>query len=128
MNALEKQLHSWIPRRPSAKIARGLFGARESRAAQWRAARAWPWLAPAFTCVLAVMLIGGGMDRHWDRASAPDNATFFATLAFGAAQSNLQQTLALTKHDENVEWNVWPHPFRASAPAFARWNGVPTNR
>jgi hypothetical protein len=32
---------------------------------------------------------------------------------FDAANSNMQQTFVLTKMDENVEWNVWPHPLSA---------------
>ena len=63
-----------------------------------------------------------GASRHLPRLSAPDNATFFATLMFNAAASNVQQTFVLSKMDENVEWNVWPHS------SLHVWSVMPTNR
>ncbi len=66
-----------------------------------------------------------GASRHWPRLSVPDNATFFAKLMFNAATSNVQQTFVLSKMDENVEWNVWPHPLAAQS---AHWSVMPTNR
>jgi hypothetical protein len=73
----------------------------------------WNWLTPIGACVLTLLVAVHGTNRHLPRLSAPDNASFFATLMFDAANSNMQQTFVLTKMDENVEWNVWPHPLSA---------------
>jgi hypothetical protein len=52
MNWLEKQLASWEPRRPSAKIERRLFPKRE-RAADLT--RALAWLAPVAACMMLAL-------------------------------------------------------------------------
>jgi hypothetical protein len=125
MNPLEKQLQSWTPRRPSAKIARRLFAKVAPTPAFLRRTEVWNWLTPVAACVLTLMVAVNSSSRHAPRLNAPDNATFFATLMFKAATSNMQQTFALSKMDENVEWNIWPHPFPAQP---ARWSVIPTNR
>jgi len=125
MNSLEKQLQSWMPRRPSARIARRLFAKAAPAPVFLRRADVWHWLTPIAACVLTVMVAVHGASRHLPRLSVPDNATFFATLMFNAATSNVQQTFVLSKMDENVEWNIWPHPLAAQT---ARWSVMPTNR
>jgi hypothetical protein len=125
MNSLENQLQSWMPRRPSARIARRLFAKAAPAPVFQRRVKVWNWLTPAAACVLTLMVAAQGASRHLPRESAPDNATFFATLMFNAATSNVQQTFALSKMDENLEWNIWPHPLAAQT---ARWSGMPTNR
>jgi hypothetical protein len=124
---LEKQLRSWIPRRPSAKIARRLFEKAAPGPAVLRRAEVWNWLTPVAACALALMFIAHGADRRFARSSVPGNDAFFATLVFNAS-SNVQQTFALSKADENVEWNIWPHPFQRSISNLSRWSVIPTNR
>jgi hypothetical protein len=85
----------------------------------------WHWLTPVAACVLTVMVAVQGASRHLPRLNAPDDAAFFATMAFNDAKSNVQQTFVLSKMDENLEWNVWPHPLAAQE---VRWSVTPTNR
>jgi len=125
MNSLEKQLQSWMPRRPSARIALRLFAKAAPAPVLLRRMKVWNWLTPAAACVLTVMVAAHGASRHLPRLGAPDDATFFATLMFNTATSNVQETFVLSKMDENVEWNVWPHPF---AGQTVRWGVMPTNR
>ena len=110
MNSLEKQLQSWMPRRPSARIARRLFAKGAAAPVFLRRIELWNWLTPVAACVLTLMVAVHGAGRHLPRRNVPDNAAFFATLMFDAATSNVQQTFVLSKRDENLEWNVWPHP------------------
>jgi hypothetical protein len=122
MNPLEKQLQSWMPRRPSARIARRLFARIGPAPAFLRPTQVWNWLTPVAACVLTLMVAVHSTGRRQPQLSAPDNARFFATLMFHAATSNVQQTFVLSKMDENVEWNVWAHPFPAQMAI------IPTNR
>lgn len=55
LNQWEKQLRSWVPRRPSARIKAQLFSAAERRTAE--PARGIYWFAPAAACLLLVTLI-----------------------------------------------------------------------
>jgi hypothetical protein len=135
MNPLEKQLRSWTPRRPSAKIALRLFARAERAPVFFRRADVWNWLTPVAACVFTVLVLVNGFGRHSPRTDLRDNATFFASLMFNAASSNVQRTLVLSGMDENVEWNVWPHPFmlptlHRSAPRAALdiLSLIPTNR
>jgi hypothetical protein len=133
MNRLEKQLQSWTPRRPSSKIARRLFAAEAPAASLLHRREVWHWLTPVAACVLTVLVAVHTSGRR--EARVPDNATFFATMVYNAVTSNVTSTYALSKMDENMEWNVWPHPFPAQT---SRWNGtqavvkaldfMPTNR
>src|SRR5271157_1301266 len=105
MNSLEKQLQSWMPRRPSARIARRLFAKAAPAHVFLRRTDVWNWLTPAAACAMTLMVATHGPSRHLPRLSVPDNASFFATLVFNAATSNGPQTFVLGKMDENVEWN-----------------------
>jgi hypothetical protein len=125
MNPFEKQLQSWMPRRPSARLAGRLFATTAPAPAFLRRAEVWHWLTPVAACVLTLMVAVNSASRHLPRLRTTDNATFFATIFFNAATSNVQNTFVLSKMDENVEWNVWPHPFPAQT---ARWSVIPTNR
>src|SRR4051794_34401624 len=108
----EKRLHSWSPRQPSEKIARDLFETgRASRSARAASPTFRPrleilnWLTPVAACCLTVIVLCGNATRHALPSSTRDNATFFAM-----ASSNLAlKTFELSKADENIEWNVWPH-------------------
>jgi hypothetical protein len=123
-NPLEKQLQSWTPRRPSARIARRLFAKAAPAPAFLRRAEVWHWLTPVAACILTLLVAVNSASRHLPRLSAPDNATIFATLMCHAATSNVQPTFVPGNMDENVEWNVWTHPFPAQT---VRWSVIPTN-
>ena len=125
MNPLEKQLQSWTPRRPSAKLALRIFAGAAPVPAYLRRAELWRWLTPAAACILTLMVAVNSGSRHSLRSGAPDNASFFATAFFNAASSNVQHTFVLSKMDENMEWNVWPHPFQSQSSV---WSVIPTNR
>lgn len=127
-------MQSWTPRRPSVRIARRLFGTAAPAAVLPFGAEVWRWLAPAAACLLTLMVVTHDAGRRLPR-SVPDNAAFFATLMCNAATSNAQQTFVLSQMDENVEWNIWPHPFagQMSRRGGARsglnpWSVTPTNR
>ncbi|MGZ5566861.1 MAG: hypothetical protein ACXWKG_07595, partial [Limisphaerales bacterium] len=115
---LEKRLQSWSPRQPSDKVARVLFeggAAAEPRARteaphHWRGIELWNWLTPVAACCLTVVVLCSGNSRRPLPYPSRDNATFFATLMIDATSSNVSsQTFTLSKADENIEWNVWPH-------------------
>lgn len=71
-------------------------------------------------CALTVVMTLYGANHRLGRLAPPDNASYFATLMTGAANSNLPRTVVLTKRDENLEWNVWPH---AVASQTLQWAG-----
>lgn len=111
----EKRLHSWNPRRPSEKVARNLF---ESGAAAQRRSQSdapdrlelWNWLTPVAACCLTVIVLCSNSGRRASQYELRDHATYFATLMLDSASSNTaSRTFALSKGDENIEWNVWPH-------------------
>ena len=54
MNPLETQLRYWLPRRPSARLERRLFG---REAAAPRAINRLGWLVPATACLLFACVI-----------------------------------------------------------------------
>jgi len=67
MIELERQLYSWTPRRPSARLERRLFAARTVPADALTPFR-FNWLAPAtaalaLTCVLFIQRYGSGLFR-----------------------------------------------------------------
>jgi hypothetical protein len=111
----EKQLQSWSPRPPSDRVARQLF----ENGASHRAARAvapihriefWNWLTPVAACCLTMIVLCSGVNRRAVPLQGRDNASYFATLMLSASASNVTpQTFELSKVDENIEWNVWPH-------------------
>jgi len=119
MNPLEKQLQSWTPRRPSAKIARRLFAKAAPAPVFLRRAEVWNWLTPAAACALTVMVTLFNASHREARLSHADKASYFATLMVNTASSNGTQTLVLSKRDENLEWNVWPRAVGTQAVEWA---------
>jgi len=106
MNAWEKQLQSWTPRRPSAKVAARIFGRAEKAPELLRRAELWNWLTPVAACCLAmVVALGGSRYRaaHFDEAT---DATLIAAVALSGA-SNFQPALPVGQFDPNMQWNVW---------------------
>jgi len=65
MNPLEKQLRSWTPRRPSAKIARRLFATTAPAAVFLRRAEVWNWFTPVAACILTLMVAAHTASRHF---------------------------------------------------------------
>ena len=95
----------------------------------------WNWLTPAAACALTLMVLVHGASRRLPPLSTTDNASFFGTLIFNPATSNVQHTFVLSKMDENMEWNIWPHPLPAQMDQRAEprsslnfWSVIPTNR
>jgi len=56
MNELEMQLHSWVPRRPSEKLERALFG-QQSQTVEVLPAFRLRWLAPATVTFLLMCVL-----------------------------------------------------------------------
>jgi hypothetical protein len=121
MNQFEKQLQSWTPRRPSPKIARGLFGAAQRAASRSHRAHTWSWLTPVAACALTILVAVHSSSRPAARMAARNNGAFFATFMLDAAVSSNQATYSVSQLDENLEFNVWPH-----AGLDIR-NSIPTN-
>ena len=105
---LEQRLRSWNPRRPSPRIEERLFGA--AATTNWvRGADLWRWLTPLAACALTLLVQAARQP-----ASPSDGANgtgLFATLMVNASSSNVA-SCSLSRGDENVEWNIWPHAFR----------------
>ena len=137
MNPLEKLLQSWTPRRPAREIARRLFApARRPSERPSRRAEAWNWLSPVAACALTMLLAVHTGSRAPVRLAQGSNGTFFATLMLNAASSSNLAAYSLNQMDENLEWNIWPHPThhavlspRGEAPRRREiWPLIPTNR
>src|SRR5271168_4122438 len=98
LNQWEKQLHSWTPRLPSAKLKRQLF-ASEAGTAERPPNRvaAWTWLAPA-TC-LFLLATGLSVTRHseMNRGMGAGSSNILASISrpYGMSDTRCQ------------EWNVW---------------------
>jgi len=116
----ERKLESWSPRQPSDRISKVLFeGAKRTDSqlrvrmgapGHWRGIELWNWLTPVAACCLTVMVLCSGNSRRLSSNDPHDHATYFATVMVNAASSNVSsQIFALSKGDENIEWNVWPH-------------------
>ena len=137
----EKRLHSWSPRRPSDAVAKRIFegGACESKQCArsrnvWFANAGyhlalWNWVTPVAACCLTVVVLCSGSSRRATQYEPRDHATYFATLMLNATSSNVSsQTFSLSKADENIEWNVWPHAtLRTTNYGGARDAMRPTN-
>jgi hypothetical protein len=137
MNPLESRLQSWTPRRPSPKIAERLFGPAEKTTLRpARRGNAWNWLSPVAACALTMLVAVHAANHAPARLTQGSNATFFATLMIDAAATSNIASFTLSEMDENLEFNIWPHPthhvaapLRAETPLRRRdiWNLIPTN-
>lgn len=108
-------------------MARRLFAGPVPAPAWLHRRELWHWLTPAAACVLALVIMIPGSNHHLRPFNASAGETFFATLLPSSATSNLQKTLILQKGDENMDLNVWPHPFLCLTGTQAVIN-IPTNR
>jgi hypothetical protein len=100
MNHLENQLHSWQPRRPSARIKHRLFpqSAREAAALSLR------WLAPMAACLVLALTVASkdpGLSASAVRREA----------MMGLISSNLNYTNILPKSDSPGRNSVLPASF-----------------
>lgn len=73
------------------------------------------------------MLVVHGAGREFAQINPKGGETFYATLNYDGTTSNAQ-TVALRQSDENVEWNVWPHPMLIACSAVNQLTTIPTNR
>ena len=136
MNQFEKQLQSWIPRRPSSRVARRLFGVAEEAAMPVQRMAGWNWLAPFAACALTMLVaVHTATLATTPLASRNSNGSFFTFMLTAADSSNLA-TFSLSQLDENMEYNVWAHATHyiaavsrsESRPRLDIFNIIPTNR
>jgi hypothetical protein len=92
LNQLEKQLASWTPRRPSAKIRRQLFPTAAEPARHAPLASLWLSVGAA----ACVFLMAG-----WLSLPHPVRSTAFAA----SGGSNLIASMSLP--DTSCQWNLW---------------------
>jgi hypothetical protein len=109
MNQFEKQLQSWMPRRPSRKIAHRLFGAMEKAAARSHCAQTWSWLAPVAACAFTILVMVQTGVRQPAQGDNHSNTAFFSAFILGDPASANVATYCMTQFDQTLEWNVWPH-------------------
>jgi hypothetical protein len=89
MKMLENQLHSWQPRRPSARIKRRLFPAASSSEFTGLSLR---WLAPAAACLMLALTIAS-QQPGLSASSARQQAMM------GLMSNNLSYTNLLPEND-----------------------------
>ena len=107
IDPLEKQLASWIPRRPSPEIAERLFGAK--RRGEVAPAQRWSWLTPLAACALTLLVVVRGPMRHDADFDSGTNAAAVTALMYDPEASNTPRTFVLSRADLNVDLNAWPH-------------------
>lgn len=101
MKHLENQLHSWQPRRPSAKIKRRLFPSESAREAASLSLR---WLAPMAACLVLALTVAS-KDPGLSASSVRREAMM------GLISSNLNYTNILPKSDSPGRNSVLPTSF-----------------
>ena len=110
-NSLESQLRSWMPRRPSDKLAEKLF-ATGTVAGTKRHRFSLNWLAPATVGIFSLLVICGAHPHFSSRLAGADTNLFFAsvtinnTAALDSGES-AKTEFNLSKADLNLEQNVW---------------------
>ncbi len=118
MNELEMQLRSWVPRRPSARLERRLFG---SRPAPRKPTLGFRWLAPVTAAFVVLCVLMSQRNGPSSSLSTPSNTMIAAALSNQFAAGGLPGTLAREQNalpNETFEWtngNGWSSsngPFR----------------
>ena len=109
-NSLESQLRSWMPRRPSAKLAEKLFAT--GAIAETRRPFSLNWLAPATVGIFSLLVICGAHPHFSSRLAGADTNLFFASVTINNAAMfdsgvSSKTEFNLTKADLNLEQNVW---------------------
>ena len=87
LNPWEKQLRSWIPRRPSARLKKVLSQAQSAADVSLELRHAWHWFAPA-ACVCVLMLFS--LFGHAPKAGylgITGDSNMIASLALGGRNS-----------------------------------------
>ena len=119
MNLLETQLHSWRPRRPSARLKRRLFAA----PARVMPQMAWflGWLAPATACALLTLSVfnsgnslPGSPSRHEPMVAMMLSNQSYAAYVSGAFQSGQNDLPSVTFDWTNRSGST------SSMPSFLR--------
>jgi hypothetical protein len=137
MNQLEKQLQSWVPRRPSSRVARRLFGVTGEASVTPRRAASWNWLAPMAACALTMLVaVHTASLATPPRADRSNSGSLFTFILNAAATSSNLATFSLSQMDENMEWNIWSHashhlalaPRAETRPRLDLFNVILTNR
>lgn len=117
-NALETQLQSWTPRRPSPELKDKIFAAeqeeprREVRSRQC-GAPAFSWLAPAVACCLTLFSLVGANNLRFGGGDRRESQVIYSMEMNSLTPSNPATTFpakkwfGLSATDENLEWNVW---------------------
>ena len=98
-----------MPRRPSAKLRERLFPDVGPLSNPPRRV-SWNWLAPVTVCAFTMLMVLGGRSHSEAHFGAPDTNLFFASMTMsGIPRPNSEPSSAfgLTKHDLNLEQNVW---------------------
>lgn len=107
MNPLEKQLQSWVPRRPSEELKRRIFAAppgaeRHTTVASHESAGLPLWMKCAPACCILLLILFSGMER---RPKPGYLAVASGSNALASLSSNL---LALCATDLSAQrQNVW---------------------
>src|SRR5689334_16719758 len=98
LNQWEKQLQSWTPRRPSAKLEQQLFS-RKAEAAPCPPVRvpAWTWLTPATCLFLLATCFSMARRGELNHGMTPGGSNMLASISqpYGLVDTRCQQ------------WNVW---------------------
>lgn len=106
---LESLLHSWMPRRPSARLREKIF-ADLSPAKHLPRRFSWNWLAPLSVSAFTMLVVLSGRSHADVHFGAPDTNLFFASMTMTSLpglSSGASGAFTLTKHDLNLEQNVW---------------------
>ncbi|MEO6034744.1 MAG: hypothetical protein ABIQ35_05780 [Verrucomicrobiota bacterium] len=98
-----------MPRRPSAELRSKLFSSTTPIARSTRSIP-WNWLSPVTVCAFTMLVVLGGRPHSGGHFGTPDTNLFFASMTMSGLprlESDPSPEFALTKHDLNLEQNVW---------------------
>jgi hypothetical protein len=110
MEELEMQLRSWVPRRPSARLERRLFG---PRPAPHKPAFGFRWLAPVTAAFVVLCVLMTQHNGPSNSLATPSNTMVAAALSNQLAAGWLSGSLAREQNalpTETFEWtngNGW---------------------
>lgn len=106
--SLEQEMGEWRPRKPSAQLARRLFGRTELAPAALRRGEFWNWLTPVAACALTVLVAVGSVNHRGAALDGKGGPIASDGFNFDRSSSNVPQVVRLSQLDENVQWNVCP--------------------
>ena|SRR5438132_13151735 len=119
-NPLERQLRSWRPRRPSARLKARVFG--QSVAIDRQRRLAFGWLAPATVCMLLLFITFSQRDGELTRLASASNqvpmmAVTLSNLSFAAYLPGSSVNDRNAVRPDTFEWTNHGHS-PSSIPAF----------